>query len=304
MNKPDLNTVKKYLLSLQESICSGIESTENGATFQTDEWQHANGGGGITRVLQGQTIEKGGVNFSHVKGAELPAAASASRPHIAGKPFEAMGVSVVMHPNNPYIPTSHANVRFFVADPDSDQPIWWFGGGYDLTPYYANESDVIAWHQQARAACTPYGEDYYARFKQWCDEYFYLKHRDEQRGVGGLFFDDFNEQSFEHSFAFMRSVGDSYLKAYQPIIERNQSREYGEHERSFQAYRRGRYVEYNLLYDRGTIFGLQSNGRTESILMSLPPRVEWHYNYQTEAGSEESRLCDYFLKPRDWLSDA
>jgi len=301
MNTPELDSVKRYLLSLQNSICEGIESTESGAKFQTDEWRHANGGGGITRVIQGAVIEKGGVNFSHVKGAELPAAASASRPHIAGKPFEAMGVSVVMHPNNPYVPTSHANVRFFVADPDSDNPIWWFGGGYDLTPYYADESDVIAWHEHAKAACDSFGAEYYDRFKQWCDEYFYLKHRDEQRGVGGLFFDDFNEQSFAHSFAFMQSVGDSYLTAYEPIVRRRKSSAYGEAERSFQAYRRGRYVEYNLLYDRGTIFGLQSNGRTESILMSLPPKVEWHYNYQSKAGSPEARLTDYFLKPRDWL---
>lgn len=301
MNTPDLDAVKHYLLSLQKSICEGIESTESNAKFLTDEWQHANGGGGITRVLQGNTIEKGGVNFSHVKGTQLPAAASASRSHIAGKPFEAMGVSVVMHPTNPYVPTSHANVRFFIADPDSDNPIWWFGGGYDLTPYYAVEADIIDWHEQAKAACDPFGSGYYPRFKQWCDEYFYLKHRDEQRGVGGLFFDDFNEQSFAHSFAFMQSVGDSYLKAYQPIVQRHKQTDYGEPERSFQAYRRGRYVEYNLLYDRGTIFGLQSNGRTESILMSLPPKVEWHYNYQTTAGSAEARLTDYFLKPRDWI---
>jgi len=301
MQENALETVKQYLLSLQNDICERIESTETRATFHRDEWQHANGGGGITRVLTGDTIEKGGVNFSHVKGDALPAAASASRPHIAGKPFEAMGVSVVMHPHNPYVPTSHANVRFFVADPESEKPIWWFGGGYDLTPYYAQEADVVAWHQQAKAACDPFGEDYYARFKKWCDEYFYLKHRDEQRGVGGLFFDDFNEQGFEHAFAFMQSVGNSYMNAYQPIIERRMRQAYAEKERSFQAYRRGRYVEYNLLYDRGTIFGLQSNGRTESILMSLPPKVEWHYNYQSPPGSPEARLTDYFLKPRDWL---
>lgn len=301
MQENSLETVKTYLLSLQKDICERIESTETRSTFQLDEWQHSNGGGGITRVLTGDTIEKGGVNFSHVRGDVLPAAASASRPHIAGKPFEAMGVSVVMHPQNPYVPTSHANVRFFVADPDSKKPIWWFGGGYDLTPYYADEADVLAWHQQAKAACDPFGADYYARFKQWCDDYFYLKHRDEQRGVGGLFFDDFNEQNFEHAFAFMQSVGNSYMNAYQPIIERHMTQAYSEKQRSFQAYRRGRYVEYNLLYDRGTIFGLQSNGRTESILMSLPPKVEWHYNYQSAPGSPEAQLTDYFLKPRDWL---
>jgi len=301
MHDNALETVKAYLLSLQKNICEAVEGTEATATFHSDEWMHANGGGGLTRVLTGDTIEKGGVNFSHVKGDKLPAAASASRPHIAGKPFEAMGVSVVMHPHNPYVPTSHANVRFFVADPESEQPIWWFGGGYDLTPYYAYEADVLAWHEQAKAACDPFGADYYARFKKWCDEYFYLKHRDEQRGVGGLFFDDFNERGFAHAFDFMQSVGDSYMKAYLPIIERHKDQPYGEQERSFQAYRRGRYVEYNLLYDRGTIFGLQSNGRTESILMSLPPKVEWHYNYQSPPDSPEARLTDYFLKPRDWL---
>lgn len=302
MNKPPLNTVKQYLLALQQNICASIEQESEGAIFMPDEWQHKNGGGGLTQVITGQIIEKGGVNFSHVKGAELPAAASAKRPELAGKPFEAMGVSLVIHPKNPYVPTSHANVRFFVADPDSDNPLWWFGGGYDLTPYYADEEDVIAWHQTAKEACDAFDPQYYARFKQWCDEYFYLKHRDEQRGVGGLFFDDFNEQGFEHAFGFMQSVGDSYIKAYQPILHKHKGKSYGDSERSFQAYRRGRYVEYNLLYDRGTIFGLQSNGRTESILMSLPPKVEWHYNYLPDKGSAEAKLTDYFLKPRDWLA--
>ncbi len=302
MNEANLETVKAYLLSLQDTICTGIEQEEPTASFQADQWQHANGGGGVSKVITGEIIEKGGVNFSHVKGEALPAAASAKRPEIAGKPFEAMGVSVVIHPMNPHVPTTHANVRFFVADPDGKNPLWWFGGGYDLTPYYANEEDVIAWHQSALDACSPFGEDYYARFKEWCDEYFYLKHRDEQRGVGGLFFDDFNEQSFEHAFGFMQSVGNAFIKAYQPILNKRKNIPFTETERSFQAYRRGRYVEYNLLYDRGTIFGLQSNGRTESILMSLPPKVEWHYNYQPEVGSPEARLTDYFLKPRDWLA--
>ena len=301
MKNLPIDAIKKYFLSLQNAICDGIEQVEDSAIFQADQWQHANGGGGESRVITGNIIEKGGVNFSHVKGENLPAAASAKRPQLQGKPFEAMGVSVVIHPMNPYVPTSHANVRFFIADPDGSEPVWWFGGGYDLTPYYANEQDVIAWHRVAKAACDEFDESYYTRFKAWCDEYFYLKHRDEQRGVGGLFFDDFNEQSFEHAFAFMQSVGDSYLKAYQPIVERNKDLPFGEAERAFQAYRRGRYVEYNLLYDRGTIFGLQSGGRTESILMSLPPKVEWHYNYQTKPGSPEARLCDYFLTPRDWL---
>ena len=304
MTQPDIDRIKDYLLSLQNSICAGVESVEGEARFQADEWQHANGGGGISRVITGSVIEKGGVNFSHVRGQELPAAASARRPQIAGKPFEAMGVSVVIHPLNPYVPTSHANVRFFVADPESDNPTWWFGGGYDLTPYYPFEEDVLDWHRAAKAACDPFGTDYYPRFKQWCDEYFYLKHRDEQRGVGGLFFDDFDEQGFEHAFGFMQSVGSSYIEAYRPIVEKRMDTAYGDAERAFQAYRRGRYVEYNLLYDRGPIFGLQSGGRTESILMSLPPKVEWHYNYRPEPGSPEARLTEYFLKPRDWLAGA
>jgi len=297
-----IKDIKNYFLGLQQSICDSVEAVETNGSFQADQWQHANGGGGTSKVLTGNVIEKGGVNFSHVKGAQLPAAASAKRPQLAGKPFEAMGVSVVIHPSNPYVPTSHANVRFFIADPEGAQPVWWFGGGYDLTPYYADEQDVVAWHQAAKNACDDFDADYYPRFKAWCDEYFYLKHRDEQRGVGGLFFDDFNEQSFEHAFEFMQSVGNSYIKAYQPIIQRHKNKPYGEAERAFQAYRRGRYVEYNLLYDRGTIFGLQSGGRTESILMSLPPKVEWHYNYQPEAGTPEARLTEYFLRPRDWLT--
>ncbi|MCP4009529.1 MAG: oxygen-dependent coproporphyrinogen oxidase [Proteobacteria bacterium] len=301
MKSLPIDTIKKYFQGLQQSICDGIEQLETTSSFETDQWQHANGGGGTSRVISGSVIEKGGVNFSHVKGKELPAAASAKRPQMAGKPFEAMGVSVVIHPLNPYVPTSHANVRFFVADPQGDNPLWWFGGGYDLTPYYADELDVVAWHQAAKAACDGFDKTYYPRFKQWCDEYFYLKHRDEQRGVGGLFFDDFNERSFDHAFGFMQSVGNSYIGAYQPIVERQKHKPFGETERTFQACRRGRYVEYNLLYDRGTIFGLQSGGRTESILMSLPPKVEWHYNYQPQTGSPEARLTDYFLKPRDWL---
>ena len=304
MKKLPIESIKSYFIGLQNSICEGIEPLESSVSFQEDQWQHANGGGGISKVITGNVIEKGGVNFSHVKGDKLPAAASARRSNLAGKPFEAMGVSVVIHPMNPYVPTSHANVRFFVADPEGQEPVWWFGGGYDLTPYYANQQDVVAWHRAAKAACDGFDETYYSRFKSWCDEYFYLKHRDEHRGVGGLFFDDFNEQSFEHAFGFTQSVGNSYIKAYQPIVERRKGIGFGEAERAFQAYRRGRYVEYNLLYDRGTIFGLQSGGRTESILMSLPPKVEWHYNYQPKAGSPEARLTDYFLKPRDWLAKA
>lgn len=303
MQSLPLDQIKQYFQNLQASICADIERLDSSGSFIRDEWQHANGGGGISRVITGEVIEKGGVNFSHVRGEALPATASARHPEIAGKPFEAMGVSVVMHPVNPYVPTSHANVRFFIADPESESPVWWFGGGYDLTPYYAFEEDVVAWHRVAKAACDRHDENYYARFKRWCDEYFYLRHRDEQRGVGGLFFDDFNEAGFERAFAFTRSVGDSYMQAYAPIVEARRQTPHGERERDFQLWRRGRYVEYNLLYDRGTIFGLQSGGRTESILMSLPPRVEWRYNYQPEPGSEEARLAEYFLKPREWLTD-
>lgn len=303
MSSLPIDLIKQYFQSLQQSICDDVEQLEDGSGFIADQWQHANGGGGVSRVITGEVIEKGGVNFSHVKGDSLPSTASARHPEIAGKPFEAMGVSVVLHPRNPYVPTSHANVRFFVADPDAKQPVWWFGGGYDLTPYYAFEEDVVQWHRVAKAACDHHDKAYYARFKQWCDEYFYLKHRDEQRGVGGLFFDDFNEVGFEQAFAFTQSVGNSYMQAYAPIVAARKQTPYGEHEREFQLWRRGRYVEYNLLYDRGTIFGLQSGGRTESILMSLPPLVEWRYNYQPEAGSDEARLAEYFLKPRDWLAD-
>ncbi len=302
MSEINLPAVKTYLRQLQDNICEQLEQEDGQKLFYEDSWNHANGGGGITRVIEeGGVIEKGGVNFSHVKGDKLPAAASAKRPEIAGKPFEAMGVSLVIHPRNPYVPTSHANVRLFVADPESSKPIWWFGGGYDLTPYYGVEADCRDWHENAKAACDVHDSAYYPRFKAWCDEYFYLKHRQEPRGIGGLFFDDFNEQSFDHSFAFMQSVGNAYINAYRPILNRRKDQPYGEKERQFQAYRRGRYVEFNLIYDRGTIFGLQSNGRTESILMSLPPKVEWHYDWQPEPGSEEARLYTDFLTPRDWV---
>jgi coproporphyrinogen III oxidase len=240
------------------------------------------------------------VNFSHVFGNQLPPSATASRPELAGRGFQAMGVSLVIHPNNPYIPTSHANVRFFVAEKEGEAPIWWFGGGYDLTPYYGFEEDCRHWHETAKAACEPYGAETYPRLKQWCDEYFFIKHRNEPRGIGGLFFDDYSEPDFDTSFSFLRSVGDSYLKAYSPIVERREGTPFGERERDFQLYRRGRYVEFNLVYDRGTLFGLQSGGRTESILMSLPPLVKWRYNWQPEPGSDESRLYEEFLRPRKW----
>lgn len=297
-----IEQVKNYLLGLQNDICKKLEEVDGGASFHQDVWQREEGGGGRTRVLaDGEVFEKGGVNFSHVFGASLPASATQARPELAGRSFQAMGVSLVMHPCNPYVPTSHANVRFFVAEKEGEAPIWWFGGGYDLTPYYPFEEDCVHWHRIAHQACQPFGSDVYPRYKKWCDDYFYLKHRHETRGIGGLFFDDLNAEGFDRSFAFMQAVGGSYLDAYVPIVNRRKSVEFGERERQFQLYRRGRYVEFNLVYDRGTLFGLQSGGRTESILMSLPPLARWEYDYVPQAGSEESRLSESFLKPRDWL---
>ncbi|MDQ2077097.1 oxygen-dependent coproporphyrinogen oxidase [Marinimicrobium sp. ABcell2] len=301
-DSPDKNAVKTYLLGLQDHICAALEAEDGTGRFIEDEWQRAEGGGGRSRVLtEGAVIEKGGVNFSHVFGKEMPASATAHRPELAGRSFEAMGVSLVIHPHNPYVPTSHANVRFFIAEKPGAEPVWWFGGGYDLTPYYGNEEDCRHWHQTAREACAPFGDNIYPFFKQWCDDYFYLKHRQEPRGVGGLFFDDFNELGFERSFALMQAVGDSYVPAYQPIVARRKELPFGERERNFQLYRRGRYVEFNLVYDRGTLFGLQTGGRTESILMSLPPLVRWDYDWRPEAGTPEASLTDYYLQPRDWI---
>lgn len=303
MNRPDTDAVKQYLLALQDRICGALEQEDGGARFLEDAWSHAHGGGGRTRVLAGGAVfEQAGVNFSHVLGAKLPAAASAQRPELAGRDFEAMGVSLVIHPRNPYVPTSHMNVRFFLAGRTHEQPVWWFGGGFDLTPYYPFREDVVHWHRTAKQACDSFGADVHARFKKWCDEYFFLKHRNEARGVGGLFFDDLNEWEFERSFAFMKSVGDHYLAAYLPIVQRRKDTPYGERERDWQLVRRGRYVEFNLVYDRGTIFGLQSGGRTESILMSLPPRVAWRYDYRPQPGTPEAELLDV-LKPRDWLAE-
>jgi coproporphyrinogen III oxidase len=303
MDTPDINAVKAYLLDLQDRIYAGLEAEDGQARFEQDNWEReGGGGGGRTRVMaNGAVFEQAGINFSHVEGPSLPAAATAHRPELAGRSFQAMGVSLVIHPHNPYVPTSHANVRFFIAEKEGAEPVWWFGGGFDLTPYYGNEEDVVHWHETARAACAPFGEEVYPKYKQWCDEYFYLKHRDEPRGVGGLFFDDLNEWGFEKSFAFMRSVGDHYLPAYQPIVARRKGTEYGERERDFQLYRRGRYVEFNLVYDRGTLFGLQTGGRTESILMSLPPLVKWRYNWKPEKGSPEAELYEKYLKPKEWL---
>jgi coproporphyrinogen III oxidase len=298
----NIEQVRAYLLGLQQSICAGLEDEDGQAIFEEDIWQREEGGGGQTRVLNnGAVFEQGGVNFSEVSGANMPASATAHRPELAGRRFRAMGVSLVMHPANPYVPTSHANVRFFVAEKDGEEPIWWFGGGYDLTPYYGNDEDVVHWHQVAKQACEPFGEQVYDDYKKWCDDYFFLKHRNEPRGVGGLFFDDLNAWGFDKSFAFIQSVGDSFLAAYLPIVQRRKNQPYGERERDFQLYRRGRYVEFNLVYDRGTLFGLQSGGRTESILMSLPPLVKWRYHWHPESGSPEAKLYDYYLQPKAWV---
>lgn len=299
----DLDAVRSYLLDLQTRICAELAEEDGAADFIVEEWQREEGGGGRSRVLaDGAVLEKAGVNFSHVMGATLPPSATAARPELAGRSFQALGVSLVIHPRNPHAPTSHANVRLFVAEKPGEAPVWWFGGGYDLTPYYGYEEDCVHWHRTAADACAPFGDEVYPRYKQWCDDYFYLKHRDEPRGVGGLFYDDLNDWDFDTCFAFMRAVGDSYLPAYRPILARRKATPFGERERQFQLYRRGRYVEFNLVYDRGTLFGLQSNGRTESILMSLPPLVRWEYDYRPEAGSDEARLTDYFLTGRDWLA--
>ena len=301
MQSVDLNAIKQYLLNLQDDICAQLHEFDGGR-FIEDSWQREEGGGGRSRVLEnGAVIEKGGVNFSHVFGTQLPPSATAHRPELAGRHWQAMGVSLVIHPRNPYAPTSHANVRFFVAEKEGEEPVWWFGGGFDLTPYYGDEGDVRDWHRTARDACQPFGDDIYPRFKTWCDDYFFLKHRGEARGVGGLFFDDYNAGGFDTSFALMRSVGDAYIQAYRPILERRKDTPYGEREREFQLYRRGRYVEFNLVFDRGTLFGLQSGGRTESILMSLPPLVSWRYDWQPEPGSAEAALYEKFLPARDWL---
>lgn len=303
MSQVDKAAVKAYLMDLQDRICADIAQVDGGGEFVEDSWVREEGGGGRSRVLtNGTVVEKGGVNFSHVTGAAMPASATAHRPELAGRSFEAMGVSLVIHPDNPYIPTSHANVRFFIAEKEGEEPVWWFGGGYDLTPYYGHEEDCVHWHQTAKDACQPFGEDLYGKYKNWCDEYFYLKHRDEPRGVGGLFFDDLNELGFEQSFAFMRAIGDSYSKAYCPIVEKRKHMSFGEREKHFQLYRRGRYVEFNLVWDRGTLFGLQTGGRTESILMSLPPLVRWEYDYQTEPGSNEAELTEKYLQPREWVA--
>ncbi len=303
MDNPDVNAVKDYLLSLQNNICDGLASEDGKTDFITDEWNRESGGGGLTRVLtNGAVFEQAGVNFSHVTGGQLPASATAHRPELEGREFEAMGVSLVIHPQNPNIPTSHANVRFFIATKQGEAPVWWFGGGFDLTPYYGNKQDCIHWHQIAEKACVNFGNDSHEKYKKWCDDYFYIKHRNEQRGIGGLFFDDLNEDGFDDCFAFMRSVGDHYLDAYRPIVQRRKNMAYTQAQREFQLYRRGRYVEFNLVYDRGTLFGLQTGGRTESILMSLPPVVHFKYDWKPEPGTPEAELYDFYLQPKDWLA--
>ncbi|RLT99256.1 oxygen-dependent coproporphyrinogen oxidase [Ketobacter sp.] len=303
MHSIDTDAVKHYLLSLQDDICSQLAAEETGGqAFLEDSWQREQGGGGRSRVLEGGAVfEKAGVNFSHVFGDGLPKSATAHRPELEGRRFQAMGVSLVIHPRNPMVPTSHANVRFFIAEKEGADPVWWFGGGFDLTPYYGFEEDCVHWHRTAQAACAPFGEDVYPRYKKWCDDYFYLKHRDETRGVGGLFFDDLNDWEYERCFAFMRSVGDAYIQAYRPIVQKRKALPHTEQQREFQLYRRGRYVEFNLVYDRGTLFGLQTGGRTESILMSLPSLVSWKYNWQPEPGSAEETLYTRFLGARDWI---
>ncbi|MBT6480770.1 MAG: oxygen-dependent coproporphyrinogen oxidase [Gammaproteobacteria bacterium] len=297
------NAVKEFLLELQADICSTLEALDPTADFKTDRWDREKGGSGISRVISdGEVFEKGGVNFSHVFGDAMPASATATRPDLAGRAWQAMGVSLVIHPRNPFVPTSHANFRMFVADKEREESAWWFGGGYDLTPYYGIEEDCVHWHQQAKNACQEFGEEYYSRFKKQCDDYFQITHRQEPRGIGGLFFDDFNELGFEKSFAFIKSMANSYLEAYVPIVEKRKDNAYTDHHKQFQEYRRGRYAEFNLVYDRGTLFGLQSGvGRIESILMSLPPVARWIYDWHAEKGSAEERLTSEFLKPRDWV---
>lgn len=302
MTEPvDTAAVRHWLQSLQARICAALEQTDGGAVFGSDDWQRAEGGGGRTRVLRdGALFEQAGVGYSHVFGDRLPPSASAARPELAGRGFEAMGVSLVLHPRNPHVPTTHLNVRLFCATAAGAEPIWWFGGGFDLTPYYPVDEDVRHWHQVSRDLCAPFGADVYPRYKRWCDEYFFLKHRSETRGVGGLFYDDLHEGGFERCYELTRAVGEGFLEAYLPIVERRRNAPFGEREREFQLYRRGRYVEFNLVWDRGTLFGLQSGGRTESILMSLPPRVRFEYGYQPNAGSAEARLAEY-LVPREWV---
>jgi coproporphyrinogen III oxidase len=303
MSQVNFNQVIEFLKQLQDTICQALESADGSGKFVEDNWTRAEGGGGRTRVLtNGTVIEQGGVNFSEVSGNKLPPSATAHRPELAGRTWRACGVSLVIHPKNPFIPTSHANVRFFIAEKEGEEPVWWFGGGFDLTPFYPFMEDVLHWHQTAKDLCQPFGENIYAEHKKWCDEYFYLKHRNETRGVGGLFFDDLNQWDFDVCLAYIKAVGQGFIEAYVPIMEKRKETEFNDTHRQFQLYRRGRYVEFNLVFDRGTLFGLQSGGRTESILMSMPPLARWEYNFQAEQGSEEAKLSDY-LVAKDWLAE-
>ena len=304
MSQVNFNQVIEFLKQLQNNICLALEKADGRGKFVEDNWTRAEGGGGRTRVLtNGTVIEQGGVNFSEVSGDKLPPSATAHRPELAGRTWKACGVSLVIHPKNPFIPTSHANVRFFIAEKAGEKPVWWFGGGFDLTPFYPFMEDVIHWHQTAKELCQPFGDNIYSEHKKWCDEYFYLKHRNETRGVGGLFFDDLNQWDFDTCLDYIKAVGQGFVDAYVPIINKRKDTEFSEQHRQFQLYRRGRYVEFNLVFDRGTLFGLQSGGRTESILMSMPPLARWEYNFQAEQNSEEAKLTDY-LVARDWLSES
>lgn len=305
MNEGYLDAVKAYLLQLQDEICQRLEAFETSASFQQDEWIREQGGGGRSRVLKdGGVFEQGGVGFSHVYGKELPKSATAHRPELEGRDFNACGVSLVVHPRNPMVPTVHMNVRFFIAEKEGEEPVWWFGGGFDLTPFYGFKEDVIDWHTAAKSALDSVDSQLYPTFKEWCDDYFYLKHRNEARGVGGIFFDDLNDRPFDDAFAVMQAVGNAFCDAYCPIVSKRQQLPYSQQQRDFQLYRRGRYVEFNLVWDRGTLFGLQTGGRTESILMSMPPLVRWEYDWQPEAGTAEAELTDYYLQPRDWAAMA
>jgi coproporphyrinogen III oxidase len=299
-----IEQVEKYLLNLQNDICEEFGGLDTKSSFDKDVWEREDGrGSGITRVItNGSLFEKGGVNFSIISGDKMPKSATELRPELAGRKYTALGISLVLHPENPFIPTTHANVRFFIAENEEEEPLWWFGGGFDLTPYYGFEEDAIHWHKIANKACEPFGEKVYKKYKKWCDDYFYLSHRDEQRGIGGLFFDDLNEGGFDSCFEFMKSIGNHFVEAYKPIVLKRQETPYNEKQKDFQLYRRGRYVEFNLVQDRGTLFGLQSGGRTESILMSLPPKVKWIYQFNISPNSEEEKLTNYYLKPRDWIS--
>ena len=299
-----IEQVEKYLLNLQNDICEEFGGLDTKSSFDKDIWEREDGrGSGITRVItNGSLFEKGGVNFSIISGDKMPKSATELRPELAGRNYTALGISLVLHPENPFIPTTHANVRFFIAENEEEEPLWWFGGGFDLTPYYGFEEDAIHWHKIANKACEPFGEKVYEKYKKWCDDYFYLSHRDEQRGIGGLFFDDLNEGGFDSCFEFMKSIGNHFVEAYKPIVLKRQETPYNEKQKDFQLYRRGRYVEFNLVQDRGTLFGLQSGGRTESILMSLPPKVKWIYQFNISPNSEEEKLTNYYLKPRDWIS--